>query len=139
MIVEKASDGWFVKHESGFVHLTADWVDQIHKGQFAVHGIQNPDLNWLRYHLRNGDPSAEEVAERFQVFYGEIRKNRQDRANLGLKAVTRHGHADLEAVREGEPVRPWNAADQKSELHEWIKARKGQAEPPAQSSIPPSQ
>jgi hypothetical protein len=122
--IDPASDGWFVQHDTGFVHLTADWCDQIHKDQFAIHGIQNPDLNWLRYHLRNGDPSAEEVTERFEAFYGEIRSNRADRKRLGLKAITRHGHADLEAVREGAEVRPWNAANQKKELHEWIRGQR---------------
>jgi hypothetical protein len=124
MRVEKASVGFFVQHDTGYVHLTADWCDQIHKDQFQIHGLQNPDLNWLRYHLRNGDPSAEEVTERFEGFYGEVVRNRQDRTNLGLKAVTKHGHADLEAVRNGAEVRPWNAADSKKELHEFIKGQR---------------
>jgi len=124
MRTEKASDGWFIQHDSGAVHLTPDWCDQIHRDQFAIHGIQNPDLNWLRHHLRNGDPSAEEVTERFEAFYGEVVRNRQDRTNLGLKAVTKHGHADLEAVRNGAEVRPWNAADSKPELHEFIKGQR---------------
>ena len=122
--VEKAPNGFFIKHDSGYVHLTADWADAIHRDQFAIHGTTQPQLNRLRYELRYGNPTQAQVEEWFAAAYGDVVKNRQDRTNLGLKAITRHGHEDLEAVRNGEPVRPWNAADQKSELHEWIRGQR---------------
>ena len=123
-LVEPAPDGFYVQRGRDWFHVTADWCDQIHHDQFKIHGHQNAALNKLRYHLRNGSPSAAEVAEWLEDVIGEMVKNRQDRKNLGLKAVTRHGHEDLEAVRNGEPVRPWNAAYRKSELHEWIKGQR---------------
>lgn len=124
MRVERAREGFYVQHDTGFVHLTADWADALHRDQFAIHGTHNAALNKLRYHLRHGNPTEEQAKEWFTEAYGAVVKNREDRARLGLKAVTRHGHEDLEAVRNGEPVRPWNAANQKSELHEWIRGQR---------------
>jgi hypothetical protein len=111
MRIREASGGWFIEYNHRYVHLTAEWCEQIHHHQYEVHGHQNGSLNKLRYHLaHNTGLTADQVAEWFQDFYGEIKRNSQDRKSLGLKPVTKHGHADLEAVRNGAEVRPWNAA-----------------------------
>lgn len=110
MRVAKAPDGWFVEHDTGYVHLTAEWAEAFHRDQYHIHGTQNGALNKLRYGLAHDTLTVGDVEELFPEAYGEALKNRADRNALGLKAVTRHGHEDLEAVRDGADVRPWNAA-----------------------------
>ena len=111
MNVEQASDGFYIRHDTGFVHLTSEWAESFHRDQYAIHGTQNPALNKLRYHLAHDTLTKQQVEEWFGEAYGTAIKNRSDRTSLGLKAVTKHGHEDLEAVRNGAPVRPWNAAN----------------------------
>ena len=127
--IEPAVDGWFVQwsqagRQTGYVHLTSEWCDDMHQHQIKPNKVHNPAFNRLRYMLQHGQGTAEEISGVFSEAYGQIIKTRQDRSNLGLKAVTRDGDDDLKAVQQGESVRPWNSANPKSELHDWIKEQR---------------
>ena len=133
--------GWFLRwndpHQTGrggYVHLTAKWLDEMWRHQIKPRRAQadgriipaegESAFNRLRYLINHGEVTEFDVRLLFEEAYGAIISNRQTRTNLGLKAVTRDGDEDVRAVAEGAPVRPWNAAHRKSELHEWIKEQR---------------
>ena len=129
VVIDTAPVGWFIHwddggNRKGYTHLTAEWCDDMNRHQIKPNKVHNPAFNRLRYMLQYGQGTADEVAEVFAEAYEQIIKTRQDRSNLGLKAVTRNGDEDLKAVQQGEPVRPWNSANPKSELHDWIKEQR---------------
>lgn len=107
----------------GAFHLTPESLDALYRGMVKPNQTPNPNLNKLRYELDRGK-ALTRIAEEFAAAYAAILDDRIGRHRLGLKAVTRHGFEDLEAVRNGAEVRPWNAADPKRELHEWMRSRR---------------
>ncbi len=129
VVIDTAPVGWFIHwddggNRKGYIHLTAEWCDDMHQHQIKPNKVHNPAFNRLRYMLQHGQGTADEISGVFADAYGRIIKTRQDRASLGLKAVTRDGDEDLKAVQEGEPVRSHNAVDSNPELHEWIKEQR---------------
>ena len=127
--IKPAVDGWFVQwsqvgRQAGYVHLTSEWCNEMYQHQIKPNKVYNPAFNRLRYMLQHGQGTADEISEVFSEAYEQIIKTRQDRSNLDLKAVTRDGDEDLKAVQQGEPVRSWNSANSKSELHDWIKEQR---------------
>lgn len=124
-------DGWVIEHDGSHIHLTVEWLDamyrhQVKPRQTTVDGQSTPAegeqaWNRLYYMVSRGLGSPDEIMELFDDFYGTVVGNRQARADLGLKAVTRDGDEDLRAVQNGAPVRPWNAANATSELDAWIR------------------
>lgn len=133
--VEKAPEGFYVKHDNGYVHLTVAWLEAIHRDQIKPRqavddGRRVPadgerEWNILYHAVKSGVNDPDRMAVLFDGFYSEIRRNRINRANLGLKAVTRDGDEDLRAVAAGAPVRAHNATHVKNELHEWIREQRG--------------
>ena len=70
--VEEYDDGFLLRWdnpdrigESGYVHLTAEWVDDFDTHQFKPYGIQNPALNWLAYGFQIGTLTVETAGEWF--------------------------------------------------------------------------
>lgn len=131
--IQPAEDGWFVRFEVGgvtaYAHLTPEWCDEMYIHQIKPQICKlcpNPDTSfavaWNRLHhaVCNGG-STEKIAELFAEAYGQIVGQRAARQALGLKAVTKHGYEDLQAVQAGAPVRPWNAKKSKKALHDWIR------------------
>ena len=128
--------GWFIAHENGYIHLTAEWLDEMWRHQINPRRARDPEssrvipaegeaaFNRLRYLINHGEATEFDVRLLFEEAYGAIIKNRGDRMNLGLKAVTRDGDEDVRAVAAGAPVRLWNSANRKSELHEWVKEQR---------------
>lgn len=112
--------GWFIEwHDAanldgqpltGFFHLTVQAVEDLVLHQRRPNRAPRDKLDKVTNNLTRGHTAAT-VAANFRDAYEEIIQDRIDRHNLGLKAVTRDGHEDLEAVRQGAPVRPWNAQD----------------------------
>ena len=129
VVIDTAPVGWFIHwddggNRKGYIHLTAEWCDDMHQHQIKPNKVHNSAFNRLRYMLQNGQGTADEISGVFSEAYEQIIKTRQDRSNLGLKAVTRHGDEDLIAVQNGEPVRSWNSANPKSALHDWMKEQR---------------
>lgn len=130
--IEPAPEGgWFIAwHDvanldgqplDGYCHVTEQWVADMTVGQRKPNKAPQDKLEALLTRLAEQAPQAL-VTQAFADAYGEVLQDRIDRHNLGLKAVTRDGHADLEAVRAGAPVRLWNAAKKESgELHKFIR------------------
>jgi len=118
-MIQRTADGYNIKHNNRFYHLTEQWLDEIWHHQVkhrranvdgrVIQGDQEKAYNRLRYAFFH-DASANEILELFVEFRDGLTKNRQNRANLGLKTVTKDGDEDLRAVAAGAPVRPWNAA-----------------------------
>lgn len=105
----------------GYVHLTEQWAEDMRRDQYRPNGRDETPVNRLLWTMRNGG----DVADAFAAMYGDVVLNRRARAANGLKAVTRHGDADLDAVLGGAPVRPWNAnrADDE-QIREFMRGRR---------------
>lgn len=95
---------------TGFFHLTEESVAELIVHQRRPNKAPQDKLEAVLARLAERAPQAL-VAQAFRDAYEEVLQDRIDRHKLGLKAVTRDGHEDLEAVRKGAPVRPWNATD----------------------------
>jgi hypothetical protein len=102
----------------GFFHATEEALDELVIHQRRPNRAPEERLNTARGVLAakrgRGKPvltpaDVDEVAQAWRDAYDEVLTDNIDRRRLGLKAVTRDGHEDLEAVRNGAPVRPWNA------------------------------
>lgn len=123
--IESDGDGgWFIQwHDAanldgepltGFFHLTTDTCQELVTHQRRPNRASETRLQTCDDILR-GTNAPGLIAAAFRLAYEEVIGDRIDRHNFGMKAVTRDGHADLEAVRQGAPVRPWNAADPRPE------------------------
>jgi hypothetical protein len=102
------------KPVTGFFHLTQESLADLIVGQRRPNKAPQDKLEAVYTRLVEKAPQAL-VAQAFRAAYEEVLTDRLDRHKLGLKAVTRHGHEDLKAVRQGAPVRPWNAKDPRTE------------------------
>lgn len=110
--IEATSAGWLIHHDGpGYVLLTPAWAEDLHRHQVAVNRTNVPALNRLRYELAHADPSPERLVALFEEAYSTVIGYRRARLALGLKAVTRDGHADLAAVLAGAPIRDYNRAE----------------------------
>lgn len=117
-IESDGAGGWLVEWEgtrnngrplAGYVHVTDQWLRDFHQHQLAPNRRPEVKFNRLVYAVRNG--TAEQVADTFADMYADAVGARRTRSALGMKAVSSHGDADVEAVLSGEPVRPHNAAN----------------------------
>lgn len=118
-MIERSPDGYFIHHNGRSYYLTEQWLDEMWHHQVKhrrakvdgqlVPGDVEKSYNRLRHAFLTDAPTTR-VYELFAEFRDGLTKNRQDRANLGLKALTKDGDEDLRAVSAGAPVRPWNAA-----------------------------
>jgi len=130
--IEADGAGGFYVHTTGDIdrtfHVTAAWADELHAHQVKPNQTPNPALNRLRHALHTGTATASQAKAMFLEAYGAVVADREERDRLGLKPVTRHGHEDVTAVREGAEVRPWNAADEKAQLHEWMRRQRADGE-----------
>lgn len=119
-----APDGWYIEFSDllpvNYIHLTLEKIEDLRVGMVRINGGDESNLNLLVYYF---DDEAK-VRELFPLAYGGIVGNRTERSRLGLKAITRDGDEDLRAVQQGAPVRPWNAAKEKSPITEFVKERK---------------
>lgn len=95
---------------TGYFHLTQESLVELIVHQRRPNKAPQDKLEAVYSRLAERAPQAV-VAQAFKDAYEEVLTDRIDRHKLGLKAVTRDGHEDLEAVRQGAPVRPWNATD----------------------------
>lgn len=95
---------------TGYFHLTEQAIAELVVHDRRPNKAPQDKLESVLTRLAEKAPQTL-VAQAFRAAYEEVLTDRIDRHNLGLKAVTKDGHADLEAVRQGAPVRPWNAKD----------------------------
>jgi hypothetical protein len=111
-----------------FFHLTEEAVDELLRHQRAPNQAPTERLEHLRDRLtvsrgaqgRNRTTATEEIAAAFTSAYDEVLIDIKDRHRFGMKSVTLDGHLDLEAVRGGAPVRPWNRRPDTSPLEAFI-------------------
>lgn len=106
---------------TGYFHLTEQSIEDLIIHQRRPNDAPRDKLLAVIDRLRERAPQAL-IAQAFRDAYEEVLQDRIDRHNFGLKAVTKHGHADLEAVRSGAPVKPENATDPRPDaFKEFIK------------------
>lgn len=111
--------GWFIEwHDAanldglpltGFFHLTEAFCSDLVVHQRKPNRAPTSKLEACHSLILTGTPV--QVSAAFIAAYEEVLADRIDRHNYGMKAVTSHGHADLEAVRQGAPVRAHNRVD----------------------------
>ena len=80
--IEECNDGFLLRWDNpdkigkaGYVHLTAEWVDDFDTHQFKPYGIQNPALNQLRYGFQIDDLPMVDAADLFEQAYTAAREN----------------------------------------------------------------
>ena len=80
--IEESDDGFLLRWdnpdrigEGGYVHLTAEWVEDFDTHQFKPYDIQNPALNQLRYGFQIGDLPMIDAADLFVKAYTAARDN----------------------------------------------------------------
>ncbi len=132
-IKSDGASGWFIHwHDEanlnglpidGYFHLSDVTCGDLFTHCIRPNNAPATNMNKLEWAVHSGK-NKEMVATLFCEAYGEIIETRIARHRLGLKAVTSHGHQDLEAVQLGEPVRPWNAVNSDVGFHEWIEGQR---------------
>lgn len=107
---------------TAFFHLTEASVLELILHQRQPNRAPQDKLEAVIEKLTDGAPMAL-IGQLWRAAYDEILTDRIDRHNFGMKAVTSHGHADLEAVRGGARVLPENAVNtQPTGFQEFIDA-----------------
>ncbi len=104
--IEECDDGFMLRwdnpdvaNEAGYVHLTAEWVEDFDTHQFKTYGIQNPALNRLRYGFQVGDLPMADAAGLFEQAYTAARDNageqraKRKQASTPLQEFIRSGRA----------------------------------------------
>ncbi len=97
---------------TGFFHLTETSVAELIVHQRRPNRAPQDKLEAVIGKMAEGAPMAQ-IGQLWRAAYDEVLTDRIDRHNFGMKAVTSHGHADLEAVRGGAKVLPENAVDER--------------------------
>ena len=95
---------------TGFFHLTEQAMEDLIRGMRKPNKAPEDKQRDVITGLQEDAPKAQ-IGQMWRLAYDEILSDRIDRHNLGMKAVTSNGHADLVAVRQGAPVLPENAVD----------------------------
>lgn len=95
---------------TGFFHLTETSLAELIIHQRRPNRAPQDKLKAVITKLTEGAPMAL-IGQLWRAAYDEVLIDRIDRHNFGMKAVTSHGHADLEAVRGGARVLPENAVN----------------------------
>lgn len=95
---------------TAFFHLTETSTLDLIRHQRRPNRAPQDKLEAVIVKLAEGAPMAL-IGQLWRDAYDEVLTDRIDRHNFGMKAVTKGGHADLEAVRGGAPVLPENAVD----------------------------
>lgn len=115
----------------GFFHVTEDSLEELMQNQRRPNRASEERLQNVRARVatkrgkQDRRQDLDEIGEAFREAYDEVLTDDIDRQRLGLKAVTRHGHEDLQAVRKGAPVRPWNAVKRpgRERFEEYVRSR----------------
>ncbi len=92
----------------GYFHLTEQSMLDLIVGMRRPNKAPEDKQLEVIAKMQEGAPKAL-IGQLWRDAYDEILSDRIDRHKLGMKAVTSHGYADLEAVRGGAPVLPENA------------------------------
>lgn len=111
---------------TGYFHLTVEMVAELVLHHRTPNKAPDDKLQAVSQLVASNKQSVTPpgvlnlIADAWADAYNEIVQDRIDRHNFGMKAITRDGDADLEAVRSGAEVRPWNR-DERSPADQGIK------------------
>ncbi len=104
---------------TAFFHLTKQSLEELRTHERRPNRAPEDRLDAVVKGLRDGAPMAQ-IGQLWRQAYNDILADRIDRHSFGMKAVTSHGHADLEAVRGGAAVLPENRVEADQGFQDFI-------------------